>query len=156
MQNLKDTFRQCTRITHPHTVCPDLLTNASLRSIAAFPQGTTTQSTQFPDEEDTDGSRNVKLFAVLPYDAATGPRKYHWPTPQHISLWAQDIIIHRNRDIHGYVNEGTLYVSITLPLLNGAHFIFTGWHQHKYLLTCTLKVMNQFCAQTKKSRLLRN
>lgn len=105
---------------------------------------------QFPDEEDTDGSRNVASSAVLPYEAATGPSNYYRPTPQHISLWAGDIIIHRNRDIHGYVNEGTFCILITLPLPNRAHFIFTGWHQHKYLLTCTLKAVNQFCAQTKQ------
>ena len=152
MQKVKDTFRQCTRITHPQTARPHLLTSASLRTTPEFPEVITIRSTQFPYEEDTDGSRNVVLFAVLPSHAPAGPRKYYWPTPQHISLGGQDIIIHRNRDIHRYVNEGTLYVSITLPSPNGAHFIFTGWHRHKYLLTCTLKVMNQFCAQTKQDK----
>ena len=77
MQNVKDIFRQCTRITHPQTARPKLLTSASLRTTPEFPEVIIIRSTQFPYEEDTDGLRNVALFAVLTSHAAAGPRKYY-------------------------------------------------------------------------------
>ena len=54
-QNVKMFLDSLKGNTHLQTVCPDLLTNASLRSSLAFPLVTITRSTQFPDEEEKDG-----------------------------------------------------------------------------------------------------
>jgi hypothetical protein len=137
--------------------------NASLRSIPAFPQVSTIRSISVPWWRGHRWLAKRCVIRVLSSDTAAGPRKYHWPTPQHISLWTQDKIIHTNPDIHGNVNEGIFYLAnyTTFTELGTFHIyrmiptqlLLNTYTEGDASIMCTDQIRQSYCGTNGNLRL---